>query len=432
MTSKEEEASTNNNDNTTTTPLRPSIILKHHHRTNQKLLTLPKSELQSQIATRGDHLQEIKHAARSTNKLIRSNYSTFIYDVGRNVYPLIIFTDYEENALSGVGSTLTLYRKDGSVTQVSPALSSLYEVYKSCSHIFMGLSIEIGPYLENASYTSDSGMIEDAPWRSSLTKFVHQVRVFRQSLINAAKVEASLVDDSNLTIQEEKKEDEAISSDVSNNGGLPPLEMRECMNEMLSSVINYCEDCLSTGVLDTSKWEQLNQENFPCIKQCMTAATKAQAEACVRQLISWRDMLGPSEWRELYCVIPTVWAVGAENPRKTMMRQLMDKDRIDTHIITSEYPRNHAEARTLLGRVVADRAIGRLVFGDETKEQRIKTMGLSSEVDVVQDDSLLAIWEAIKSNGCPVRRPPSSNTSSRETLCVYRAERSIGHKFEYS
>ena len=423
MISKESSSSTNNNDNiTTTTPqLRPSIILKHHHRTNQKLLTLPKSELQSQIATRGDHLQEIKHAARSTNKLIRSNYSTFIHDVGRNVYPLIIFTDYEEDALSGVGSTLTLYREDGSVTQLSPALSSLYEVYKSCSHIFMGLSVEIGPYLDNASYCSNGEMAEDAPWRSSLTKFVQQVRVFRQSLINAAKVETSLVDDmNNLEIQEEKKEDEASSSDISNNVGLPPLEMRECMNEMLSSVIDYCEDCLSTGVLDIAKWERLNQENFPRIKQCMTASTKAQADACVRQLISWRDMLGPIEWRELYCVIPTVWAVGAENPRKSMMRQLMDEDRIDTHIITSEYPRNHAEARTLLGRVVADRAIGRLVFGDETKEQRIKTMGLSSEVDVVQDDALSAIWEAIKSNGCPVRQPPSSSTSSRDSVSLER------------
>ena len=427
MTSKEEEASSNNNDNNNgnTQPLRPSVVLKHHHRTNQKLLKLPKSDLQSQIATRGDHLQEIKHAARSTNKLIRSNYSTFIHDVGRNVYPLIIFTDYEEDSLSGVGSTLTLYRKDGSVTQVSPALSSLYEVYKSCSHIFMGLSIEIGPYIDNASYSSKDEMIdtsysaEDAPWKSSLTKFVQQVRVFRQSLINAKKVETSLVDDmNNLAIQEEKKEDEVNSSVISNNGGLPPQEMRECMNEMLTSVIDYCEGCLSTGVLDTSKWEQLNQENFPCIKQCMKTATKAQADACVRQLINWRDILGPIEWRELYVVIPTVWAVGAENPRKTMMRQLMNKDRIDTHIITSEYPRNHAEARTLLGRVVADRAIGRLVFGDETKEQRIKTMGLSSEVDVVQDDSLVAIWEAIKSNGCPVRRPPSSNASSRDSLCL--------------
>ena len=32
----------------------------------------------------------------------------------------------------------------------------------------------------------------------------------------------------------------------------------------------------------------------------------------------------------------------------------MDEDRVDTHIITTEAPRDHSEARTLLGRVVGD------------------------------------------------------------------------------
>jgi hypothetical protein len=74
-------------------------------------------------------------------------------------------------------------------------------------------------------------------------------------------------------------------------------------------------------------------------------------------------MLGQDAWRDLYVVIPTVWAVEVENPRKEMFKQLMDPERVDTHLITSEYPRNHSDARTLLGRVVGDRAIGRFVFG---------------------------------------------------------------------
>ena len=98
-----------------------------------------------------------------------------------------------------------------------------------------------------------------------------------------------------------------------------------------------------------------------------------------------------------------------------MMRQLMDEDRIDTHIITSEYPRTQAEARTLLGRVVADRAIGRFVFGTKDKDQRIKTMGLSSEVDVVHDDALPAIWAAVGSNGCPVRFSSASSSMISST-----------------
>lgn len=63
-------------------------------------------------------------------------------------------------------------------------------------------------------------------------------------------------------------------------------------------------------------------------------------------------------------------------------------------------------------------AIGRFVFGDETKDQKIKTMGLSSEVDVVQDDAIPAIHDAMARNGCPVRNNRSSNlvTTSRSSM----------------
>ena len=38
-------------------------------------------------------------------------------------------------------------------------------------------------------------------------------------------------------------------------------------------------------------------------------------------------------------------------------------------------------------------------------------MGLSSGVDVVQDDALLSIWDAIRKQGCPVRHSPHMNTN---------------------
>ena len=373
----------NNNNNSQPTLLRPT---QHHHQTNQQLLKLPTSNLTLQIAYRGNHINEIKHAARATNQHIRSNYATFIQNVGRNIYPLIIFTDYEgEDGLNGIGSTLTLYRADGSVIKVSPALHSNYEIYKSCAHIFMGLSVEIGPFLDNESLIcqcqprrkSVGSTTTDLPWRSSLTQYVQQLRIFRQALTNAVEVGMTSADVDNLSVEEKKDEGNNRQNDSSDNttttslsscSRLPPQLMLDTMNDMLTSVIDYCNSSLSTGVLDIQQWQQLNQINFPRIKQCMKAATQAQADACVKQLVDWREMMGPSEWRELYVVIPTVWAVNAENPRKAMVQQLMDEDRVNTHIITTEYPRNQAEARTLLGRVVGDRGIGRFVFGDDTKE----------------------------------------------------------------
>jgi hypothetical protein len=49
--------------------------------------------------------------------------------------------------------------------------------------------------------------------------------------------------------------------------GLPPADMRKTMMDMLSSVIDFCESCLHTGIIDLLAWEELIKANFPCIKK---------------------------------------------------------------------------------------------------------------------------------------------------------------------
>jgi hypothetical protein len=137
----------------------------------------------------------------------------------------------------------------------------------------------------------------------------------------AAALEASMED------SEEKKEgEESKASNVEISSGLSPREMCRVVILMLSSVGDFCNACLSTVMIDVLAWEQLNRDNFPCIKACMKEATKAQADACVEQIVKWREMLGQDAWRDLYVVIPTVWAVEVENPRKEMCKQLMDPE----------------------------------------------------------------------------------------------------------
>ena len=91
----------------------------------------------------------------------------------------------------------------------------------------------------------------------------------------------------------------------------------------------------------------------------MRLATKEQADANVQALIKWKNQLGPKLWHDVYVIIPTVWAVNLASPRLEIFRNILDKDRVETHIICSEYPRNVDEARTLLGKIVSDRMIGK-------------------------------------------------------------------------
>ena len=98
-----------------------------------------------------------------------------------------------------------------------------------------------------------------------------------------------------------------------------------------------------------------------------------------------------------------------------MFARLMHADRVETHLITSEWPRDHGEVRTLIGRIVGDRAIGRFVFGDTTEEQKVKVMGLSSRVDVVLDDALPAICHVLK-EAANVGGGSSGETTDDETI----------------
>ena len=76
----------------------------------------------------------------------------------------------------------------------------------------------------------------------------------------------------------------------------------------------------------------------------------------------------------------------------------MDQDKIHTHIITSEFPRNFEEGRDLVGRVVGDRSVGRFVFAPHLNETKgkMKILALSSRTDVVADDFEICLDNVIE------------------------------------
>lgn len=64
------------------------------------------------VAYRGDADKHLQICARQLNSFMRGEYKGFIYNVGRNIYPLIIASDFEPG-YEGVGSSFTLYLRDG-------------------------------------------------------------------------------------------------------------------------------------------------------------------------------------------------------------------------------------------------------------------------------------------------------------------------------
>ncbi|MEZ4510274.1 MAG: hypothetical protein R3C62_00225, partial [Chloroflexota bacterium] len=93
--------------------------------------------------------QHTYEAMRNMDWFRKNNYQNFIRNVGQNIYPLIIASDYEPGK-EGVGSTYYLYRRDRPVESVTPT-SVRYEMEKILAHIPMGVFIVISPYFDNVA-----------------------------------------------------------------------------------------------------------------------------------------------------------------------------------------------------------------------------------------------------------------------------------------
>ena len=76
------------------------------------ILNLSEEGLTDVVSHRKDAEQEVKNVCREMNNEGRSLYSSFITNVGKSIYPLIVATDAEPG-FSGVGSTFTLLLENG-------------------------------------------------------------------------------------------------------------------------------------------------------------------------------------------------------------------------------------------------------------------------------------------------------------------------------
>ena len=321
---------------------RSTISRLHDMKMSDEVLSLGLGELVSVVSYRGDPDRHLQLCARQMNSFMRENYKGFIYNCGRNIYPLIIASDYEPG-FEGVGSTFTLYLRDGSQHKIAPTVSSNYEMFKALSHMSLCLFVILSPHFNNPKNIS---------WKGKVTELKSNIENFKDALINSSK----------------------------------DATLKEQLLSLATTYINFIDEIVKNGTFDIDQFLSFTREAFSKIRVFMSEATLCQARAILPAMIKWKKMLGPEEWSKVYVMIPTVWPVALNSPRLQLFERLIDPDKVATHIITSEFPRNFEECRDTVGRVVGDRSVGRLVFGTADTKAKMKVLALSSRTDVVADD----------------------------------------------
>ena len=312
-----------------------------------RLLDTSIDELLEPVAHAGDKTQGYFTSLRDVHLLMRKNYLENIYQVGRNIFPLIIASD-NEPGFEGVGASYTLYLEDGTSERIVP-VSREYEMHKCLSHIPLGIFAIIAPYFNNP---------QSQEWINPLQRFQSMVEAAQQALNNASL--------DTKTINHNKA--------------------------MLTLAAEYLSACLAKKNANHNDFIIFSEQIFPFIEESTFNAARLQVQDTIPELLKWKQKLG-KKWRDLYVVIPTVWPVSGRNPRQQIFEKIMDQERIKTHIIMLEGVKNKDEALTSLGRIVADRTVARLVFGTRTATSRSMVCALSTPRDIVSDACEAALKE---------------------------------------
>ena len=320
------------------------------------IFDLSLTELVDCAAFRADSTQEYLRAVGEIHQMMRINYKELIHHVGRNVFPVIIAQD-DAPGLEGVGGTYTLFLSNENVRSITP-VPPQYAMLKSLSHMPLGIFTILGPSLKNPQGFS---------WVQKLKPYAAKVAYALSALEHADLTGA----------------------------------MRQRCRDMLSITHDFVTGVLSRKSLHLDEYSNYTAQMLPFIHLNLDDAARLQARAVTEAISAWKRELGPKLWRQLYVVIPTVWPVSRESPRQQIFRKLMDPGEVDNRLLIGEGVRSIEEARSLLGRIVADRLVGRLVFTLDGEKNRALTAALSSPKDIVADSARQALSEL---SSCPMAK----------------------------
>ena len=279
-------------------------------------------------------------ALRDLDWFRKNNYQNFIRNVGQNIYPVIIASDYEPGQ-EGIGGTYYLYRKDRPVEMVAPT-SVMYEMEKMLAHLPMGVFFLISPYFDNVAHRPEG-------WEEPLLEYQQHVETIQERLQKSDIREATSIR----------------------------------ANKMLDMVHQYLQDCLAHGAGDAQSYSAFAHKIIPYVAEAMKAAVRSQIEAGLSAMNKWKKELGPQEWDRLHVLIPVVWPVAQGNPRRQLFEHLMTPERAKTNIF-EVHARSHDEARTTLGRIKGDSVMASLTFDKNTDFGKMSYLRLSSPTDLVQ------------------------------------------------
>jgi hypothetical protein len=223
---------------------------------------------------------------------------------------------------SGAGGRFTLYRP-GMPPLEAPQVPVVYQLLKSVGHSTMALAEVVGPYLDNPANTS---------WRGSMLAYRSRMQ--------------SALDGLDST---------PIQPEWSDNN-----------RTILRNNIAFMDDCVAKGVIAFASLEAFGKKQAPYLAKNVAWAAQTQVGHWMTVLAGWKTMLG-ADWDKAYAASNTIYVARQNNVLFSVLAQFFPPEAINDRLLlieTVSFTTTQADMLDSLTRIIADRSVGSLFFGN--------------------------------------------------------------------
>src|SRR3954471_17930703 len=223
---------------------------------------------------------------------------------------------------SGAGGRMILYRP-GMAPIDAPQVPVVYQLLKSAGHSTMALAQIVGPYVDNP---------DDKSWRGAM-------RAYRSRMQSA-------LDGLDLTPMEP--------------------DWRDNNRTILQNNIAFMDDCLAAGVIPFAKLQDFGKKQAPYLAKNVAWAAQTQVKHWMAVLADWKAQLG-GDWDKTYAASNTIYVARQNNVIFSVLAQFFGPEAMNDRLLlieTISFTTTPDDMLQSLTRIIADRSVGSLFFGN--------------------------------------------------------------------
>ena len=256
---------------------------------------------------------------------------------------------------SGAGGRFTLFRPNQPPLE-APSVPVVYQLLKSTGHSTMALAEVVGPYLDNPGDTS---------WKAPMQAY-------------RARMQAAIE-----TLDATPMQD----------------EWRPTVRAILTANLAFMDDCIAKNVVSFTALEAFSKQQAPDLAKVVSWAAQTQVAHWMDVLAGWKALVG-ADWDKTYAASNTIYVARQNNVLFSVLAQFFPPEAINDRLLlieTVSFTVTQQDMLESLTRIIADRSVGSLFFGNYH----------FMDYELMGGDARLAIIAETNRRGIKTNLPPA-------------------------